>query len=246
MGPREVEWAKEQAQRNQDFRFIVLKLADINIPDPIAAAGPVIDCRGLWKSNGINEELYAALFRRGGRRAWLEHQRELPENGPENDEGFSYADFESDSGTVIDFHYKLCPQGRFRFWKRQKTLVWHLTYESDGETKNVSGVGEDKPIDLSIKAGDHIGSFVCRRRFTKLLRTSRFCPHAYRIAVRESRHNILYLRGEQSRPCWTNVTHQVYPPWHSRIEGPLLCAVRPWMLVKRMFAKQGRVHSPPQ
>jgi len=162
---REVEWAKEQAQRNQDFRLIVLKLADITIPEPIAAAGPVIDCLGLWKSNGINEELYAALFRRGGRRAWLEHQRELPANGLENDEGFSYADFESDSGTVIDFHYKLRQRGLFRFWKRQKTLSWHLTYASDGKTKNVSGVGEDEPIDLSIKPGNHIGSFVCRRRW---------------------------------------------------------------------------------
>jgi hypothetical protein len=60
------------------------------------------------------------------------------------------------------------------------------------------------------------------------------------------RQNIVYVSAERSRPCWTNITHRIYTCWLSCFEGPLLCAVQPWGLVKVMFPKHGRVHSPPE
>ena len=40
-------------------------------------------------------------------------------------------------------------------------------------------------------------------------------------AWHKPRHNIIYLRAERSRSCWTNVTHRIYTCWLSRFEGPL-------------------------
>lgn len=153
---RELEWSAEQAQRNAHFQLIVLKFADVAVPEPARRGGTVIDCRGLWKSNGINEELFAALFRRESRREWLQRERLWLDvnTGPEE---FGYVDFESDGGVAVDFRWKA--HGEL---DRRRSLSWRLTYESGGVTKHVSG--EDEPVDLSIKPGDRVGFFICRYR----------------------------------------------------------------------------------
>ena len=68
----------------------------------------------------------------------------------------------------------------------------------------------------------------------------------YVVMLAKPRQNIVYVSAERSRPCWTNVTHRIYTCWLSRFEGPLLCTMWLWGLVKLMFPKQGRVHSAPE
>jgi len=63
------------------------------------------------------------------------------------------------------------------------------------------------------------------------------------LLVGKPRQNIVYVSAERSRPCWTNITHRIDTCWLSRFEGPLLCTMRLWGLLKRMFPKQGRLHS---
>jgi hypothetical protein len=60
------------------------------------------------------------------------------------------------------------------------------------------------------------------------------------------RQSIVPLSGEWSRPCRTNVTYWIDTGCLSRIEGLLLGAVRPWVLVKRMSPKHGRVQCAPE
>jgi hypothetical protein len=60
------------------------------------------------------------------------------------------------------------------------------------------------------------------------------------------RQNIVYVSAERSRPCWTNVTYQIYTPWLSGLESLLRGTGRPCVRVKVMFPKQGRLHSPPE
>ncbi|MDQ4038821.1 MAG: toll/interleukin-1 receptor domain-containing protein [Actinomycetota bacterium] len=158
---RELEWSLEQTRRDPSFHLVVLKLADVAVPEQARQIGTVIDCRGLWRSNGINEELFAALFRREGRRGWLEWERLWPDAEAVPEEVFDYADFESDGGLAVDFRCGV----RGETLDPKRTLSWRLTYESGGVTKCVGGEGEGEPVDLSIKPGDRVGSFVCRHRW---------------------------------------------------------------------------------
>ena len=64
--------------------------------------------------------------------------------------------------------------------------------------------------------------------------------------LNQQSQNIVYVGAERSRPYWTNVTPRISTCWLSRFEGPLLCTMRLWGLVKLMFSKQGRVHSAPE
>jgi hypothetical protein len=66
------------------------------------------------------------------------------------------------------------------------------------------------------------------------------------VAGHKPRQNIVYVSAERSRPWWTNVTPRIDTCWLSRFEGPLLCTMWLWGLVKLMFSKQGRVHSAPE
>jgi hypothetical protein len=49
------------------------------------------------------------------------------------------------------------------------------------------------------------------------------------------RQNVVYVSAERSQPCPTNVTHRIYTCWLSRFEGPLLCTMWLWGLVKLMY-----------
>jgi hypothetical protein len=158
---RETEWAAEQAAGGGDFRFIVLRLADVPLPEPARAAA-VIDGEGLWKSNGINEELFAALLGREGRRAWRDRQPGLREAEAADPGVFRYADFQSDGGVAVDFTWKLRRRG---LWSRARIVDWRLTYRAGEQTRQVRGAGEDAPVDLGIRPGDRVGSYVCRRRW---------------------------------------------------------------------------------
>lgn len=157
----EMEWAAQQARaRGAGFRFVVLKLADVPVPEQARGAA-VVECAGLWKSNGINEELFAALFGREGRRAWRDRQPRVAAAEAADTGYFTYGDFASDGGMAVDFAWRF---RRRRFWSRERIIVWRLEYRVGFQIREAGGEGDDAPVDLGIRPGDRVGSYVCRRR----------------------------------------------------------------------------------
>lgn len=76
---REIRWAAEK-QRSGDFHLICLKLDAVAAP-ALESEFTLIDCRGLSPGE-IAEELYAAVYRRRGRREWLREQAALGRPSP--------------------------------------------------------------------------------------------------------------------------------------------------------------------
>jgi TIR domain-containing protein len=150
---REIQWATEKATHDRDFHFVVLKIDGESVPVDLIDAQYVIDCHDLDPINGVNEELFAAVTRRPGRVAWAkENQRRGFEI--EKDHTVSgYEPFASDSGVAITL----------RRWEENGDLHWELAYEKDRRLHKVRGRGEERAVDLGIKAQDYVGYFVCRR-----------------------------------------------------------------------------------
>jgi hypothetical protein len=150
---RELLWASELRRHHADFHVILLKLRDVEIPGDIRTDCLVIDCNDIWWSNGLNEELYAAIFRRQTRREWL---AELPPGAPvSKGTTIGYNDFASDSGTAVRFEWKAS----------RRDIQWKLEYRRrDGRHAHAAGRGKSQPVDLEIKPGSRIGFFKVRWR----------------------------------------------------------------------------------
>jgi hypothetical protein len=132
----------------------VLKLADVSFPEVAPTDALLIDGNGLWRTNGINEELFGGLIRGDSRRRWAE-QAGLPSDT----DHYTYADFESDGGIATNFEWNRDAKSR------TGKLQWALTYDQDGSEKVILGQGEQSPVDLGIRPGDRVGSFVSHYRW---------------------------------------------------------------------------------
>lgn len=150
---REILWALEKASRERTFRFVVLKLDEEPLAPNIRNTPYLIDCHSLWPVHGINEELFAAVTQRQGRNAWIEHHRQRGVVLLEEEESFGYAPFRSDSGIAISL----------RSWEESGEFCWRLDYEKNGRLHRIFGRGEEQAVDLEIRSGDYVGSFVCHR-----------------------------------------------------------------------------------
>ncbi|MFM9884235.1 MAG: toll/interleukin-1 receptor domain-containing protein [Burkholderiales bacterium] len=158
---RELLWAREQRLTRTNFHIIVLKLREVAIPAEGSADSHVIDCNDIWWSNGLSEELYAAIFRRQSRRAWL---ATLPAGAPVHmGTTIGYRDFESDSGTVVRFDWAAHPDPSTT--PARNDIHWQLEYaRRSGEQRRVTGGGEEEPADLGMRPGDRVGYFKVRWR----------------------------------------------------------------------------------
>ena len=152
---REISWASEKASRERDFHFVVLKLDEEPVPTDLLDTRYVVDCYDLGPTNGINEELFAAVSGRQGRAAWVEeHRRRGVEVPWEKDEGSDgYEPFRSDSGIAVSL----------RHWEEGGDLHWQLDYEKDRRLHKTFGCGEEQAVDLGIRCGDYVGFFICHR-----------------------------------------------------------------------------------
>ncbi|HEY3496649.1 MAG TPA: toll/interleukin-1 receptor domain-containing protein, partial [Polyangiaceae bacterium] len=150
----ELTWAEKLRRSRPDFEVIVLKLRDLEVPADLQAQCTVIDCNEIWWSNGLNEELYAAVYRRQPRRAWL---AALQPGAPVSaGTTIGYDDFISDSGVVVQFDWTSDPA-------HAESLQWRLEYRRrDGSQRRVTGGGSDSAADLGMKPGDAIGFFKVR------------------------------------------------------------------------------------
>lgn len=151
---KEIAWALGRATGDPLFRFIVLKLDDTPLPSSLAGPVSIIDCYDLWPVNGINEELFAAVLARTGRIVWRdEHRSRSVILSP--DEGSSgYEPFRSESGTAAGL----------RHWSQDGELHWELEYTTPSGAKKIAvGSGRAQAVDLDIRPGDYIGSYICHR-----------------------------------------------------------------------------------
>ena len=158
---REIDAAVANGVGRGTSHLLLLKTAEVPLPEAISAAGKVVDCDGIWWSRGISEELFAAIYGRKGRKTWLGDQP-----GTSFSEGhvLHYEDFATDAGTVTSFDWRAspCTSGSFR----RKDISWSLEYERrSGETVRVVGGGEDKPADLGMTKGNRIASVKLHRRW---------------------------------------------------------------------------------
>ena len=151
---QEISWALERARAAPDFQLIVLKLEDVPVPAAAAGCGRVIDGEGLWWAGGIVEELYAAVYGRRGRQAWLKEHDELGvEKSYRDSEVFHYEDYASEAGVAQEL----------RTFYEGGHLYWELSYRRGGRVYKVRHMGMQCAVDLGIKKGDWIASFVCHR-----------------------------------------------------------------------------------
>jgi hypothetical protein len=157
---QEIGFARELQRHHPDFRILALKVNDVPIPDSVQAAVKVIDCNGIWWSNGLNEELFAALYNREGRRAWLDKSGSRASAGSV----LTYADFATDSGEITRFSWQATPGVPSSSFKKE--ISWSLQYRrSDGAVLTVDGRGKDQPVDLDMTVGCRAAFLVVRRRF---------------------------------------------------------------------------------
>ena len=150
---KEITWALERASRERDFHFIVLKLDEKHVYDEISDTPYLIDCCDLWPVHGVNEGLFAAVTRRPGRLAWIEQHRQRGAVLMGEKESFGYEPFHTDSGVAISLQH----------WMKNGELSWRLDYEKDRKLSRVYGRGDEHAVDLGIRPGDYVASFVCRR-----------------------------------------------------------------------------------
>ena len=155
---KEIEWASEKASNDPNFHFVVLKLDEKPIPTDLDTRY-LVDCRDLWPTHGVKEELFAAVTGRNGRIAWVEEHRrrgiELEdEENPFPDPKYGYEPFRSDSGVAISL----------RHWEEDGEFCWQLEYQQGQRFYNVSGRGRDEIVDLGIRTGDDVGFFIYNYR----------------------------------------------------------------------------------
>ena len=156
----EIEYALAKGMRGTDRDIVILKAADVAVPDVAASVAKVVDCDGIWWSRGISEELFAAIYGREGRKAWLSRQ---PGTLASSGEILSYGDLGTEAGTVVSFSCSVSPYPDCDF--RRKDIAWSLQYaKRSGELVHVSGGGEQMPADLDMQPGNRIAFVRLHRR----------------------------------------------------------------------------------
>jgi hypothetical protein len=151
---REISWADEAAKRESDFHIIVLKLDESDVPIGNASYASVIDCRGLHRGVGISEELYAAIYRRKGRRQSLTDAR-FQSLLSDDELGLKVEDFDADCGRALQFSWRV---------DGESGISWTLTYQHVARVEKLQGAGLSEPVDLDIAPGDLIAWHNCHRR----------------------------------------------------------------------------------
>ena len=140
-------------QWGQDSHLVCLNLEGVRPPDQVPRED-IIDCRNL-SIGEILEELYGAVYKRDGRRKWLDEQRrrgwreELPNRSLE------YEHLRSDGG-VAD---------ALKVDRQRGRVHWVLDYseaQPDGSkvSRKAEGLGENAIVDLEIRSGDRVGFFM--------------------------------------------------------------------------------------
>jgi hypothetical protein len=158
---REINFALSKGVGQNNSHMLVLKAEDVAVPGIIQSAGTIIDCDGLWWSRGISEELFAAIYKRQGRKAWLSRR---PGVQVRDGDVLYYGDLVTNAGTVVSFDWNTSPCSDSDF--RRNDLSWSLEYRShSGETVRISGGGEDKPADLEMQHGHRIAFINLHRRW---------------------------------------------------------------------------------
>lgn len=163
---REIDFAVAKGIGRADSHILILKAADVAVPERARSAAKVIDCDGMWWSRGISEELFAAIYGREGRKSWLARESATPASKGET---LSYGDFAAEAGTVVSFTWNTspCPGSDFR----RKDLSWLLEYKKpSGKKVKVAGGGEDKPADLDMRPNDRIAVATLHSRWGTQLR----------------------------------------------------------------------------
>lgn len=150
---KELRWACEHSQVEENFRFVVIKLADVRTPEQLPANTVVIDGNGLWAINGMMEELMAAVFNREGRVSWAKRNPGIDGISYHSEKLMSYSDFESHSGIAVRLDKSLSNGSAF----------WCLEYEADDRIIRIEDVDKDGIVDPDIKCGDLIGFFIFNR-----------------------------------------------------------------------------------
>ena len=151
---KEISLASENASRDPDFHFIILKLDDEPVPADTFGTSYEIDCHDLWPVNGLNEEIFAVVTRRRGRIAWIEQNRLRGIHLLGKEDGSrGYEPFVSESGIAISL----------RHGEEDSNLIWQLDYEKYRRLYRASGCDEDQAVDLGIRPGDEVGFFICHR-----------------------------------------------------------------------------------
>ncbi len=158
---REIEYAAERQDQQSDFHILILKADEVAVPEMFLKVGKVIDLDKIWWSRGISEELFASIYGRSGRRAWLRLQHGAP---AAEGKTLGYRDFAADSGTVVNLDWTTSQFSGSDF--RSKELSWQLDYLTrDGTANRIVGGGEKQPVDLDMHPGDRIAFINLRRRW---------------------------------------------------------------------------------
>lgn len=145
---REIEWAREKAEREDGFHLVALKLDDSPTPETLRGTVHVVDGTGM--SDGeFFEELYAAVYRRRGRREWLGEQGRREARPAEARRNWAKR-WRSDYGEAV----------ALRWEKKDGDIRWALDYRKDGKLHRTEGGGENQVMDLGIRPGDKVGYFV--------------------------------------------------------------------------------------
>jgi hypothetical protein len=145
---REIEWAREKAEKEEGFHLVALKLDDSPTPASVRGTAHLVDGSGL--SDGeFFEELYAAVYKRRGRLQWLGEQSRRDARPEEA--GRNWAErWRSDYGVAKEL----------RWTKKGNDIRWVLEYKRDKKLHRVEGGGERQVVDLGIRPGDRVGYFV--------------------------------------------------------------------------------------
>ena len=157
---REIEFATQMREARADFRILVVKAEDVPVPEVASAVGTIIDCDGIWWSGGVSEELFAAVYGRQSRKAWIaaEQGAVLAREGVV----LRYGDLATEAGIVERFDWGISLHEGSDF--RRRNVQWSLAYRrAGGEIGKVSGAGEREPADLGMRPGDRIAFMTLHR-----------------------------------------------------------------------------------
>lgn len=143
---KEASWATEKAGQDANFHMVLLNLEGASAPWLEPHAKYIVDCAGLALGE-IEEELYAAVYKRTNRREWLDQQAQRGWKDRTRSERYGYEHLMSDGGVAIALN-----------WTREgPTERWEILFECDGSKKRATGIGPYQVVDVDIHEGDRIG-----------------------------------------------------------------------------------------
>jgi len=152
--PREITWARHRAITDPNFNLIIFKLEDVELPKALEGAANVLDCRGMTWHSAVHEELFALMYRRPGRKQWIEHHRQRGCKLPRED-GLTRPD------AGIRLSGELGIARRFEHTFEPQRIQWTLDYERNdgtaGSLNDETGIGI---VDLGIRPGDRIAHYL--------------------------------------------------------------------------------------